>query len=626
MKLVFYLQVLIFLLLLLSTCSFYEDESNSVFDDKLVMVSDSEVAAYAIPNIIATPKGSILCLATARYGDNHDWGNIQKIALSRSFDEGKTWEEPKIIASIPNWTIRQTSAVVDPETNKIIIFGHKSPRFNDKGERISETWNIAHPEERKEIGAAQFIIESNDEGETWSEIKEIDLPYWPHDPGISLKYSKYKGRLVVPARTNKGTVFDWNNLFNGVLLSDDHGKTWRAGGLTQSHVGEACVVELSDGRVHVNSRNHADNFGIRNHAISSDGGDTFTEFGDDPQLIEPTCDAGLVRFSDPDKENIILFSNPAVKATKRWDAASRRRMSVKASYDNCKTWPITKLIYSGPTAYSGLTSSKNMIFLVYERAGLDSKDSRENIAVARFNKEWLTQPELEPPVIQTSERVFKDTLEITFNKNNTSQIKYTLDGSNPTNNSPFYSGKIIISNDVSLKAISITKNNKSIITQARFYKSKLSEPNYQNDYNKKYSGAGSLTLVDGINGGLNFNDGRWQGFEKNDFEVIIDLEEIKSIQNISINFLQTTDFWIFFPKTVSFKVSKDNNYFKVAKTIINNESLKNTESSIQTFQANFKDLEARFVKIIADNIGICLKWHKSAGGDAWLFTDEIIIN
>jgi len=48
-----------------------------------------------------------------------------------------------------------------------------------------------------------------------------------------------------------------------VLISDDHGQTWRAGGLTQSHVGEACVVELSDGRVYVNSRNHNDNFGIR---------------------------------------------------------------------------------------------------------------------------------------------------------------------------------------------------------------------------------------------------------------------------------------------------------------------------------------------------------------------------
>ncbi len=310
----------------LSSCS---SNDKAFFDDKIVMAISNEVAAYAIPNIVTTQKGTVLCFATARYGDNHDWGNVQKIALTRSFDNGITWEKPWIIAEIDNWTVRQTSVVFVPQTNKVIVFGHKSPRFTDEGERISESWNIANPEERKAIGAKQFTIESNNEGDTWSEIKEIDVPYWPHDPGIILKYGNYKGRLIVPARTNKGTVFDWNNLFNGVLISDDFGQTWRAGGLTQSHVGEACVVELSDGRVYVNNRNHSENFGIRNHAISSDGGETFSEFGDDPQLIEPTCDAGMVRFTEPENHNIILFSNPAVKATKRWDGESRRRMSFK---------------------------------------------------------------------------------------------------------------------------------------------------------------------------------------------------------------------------------------------------------------------------------------------------------
>jgi len=155
------------------------------FEDREVLTSNERVAAYAIPNIVSTPAGTILCITTARIGDNHDWGNVQEVAMIRSTDNGQTWEDPQTIAAIDNCTVRQTSAIVIPESNKILVFGHKSQRYTSNGERISERWRIAHPEERKALGDANFYIESADEGQTWSEIKEIDLPYWPHDPGIS---------------------------------------------------------------------------------------------------------------------------------------------------------------------------------------------------------------------------------------------------------------------------------------------------------------------------------------------------------------------------------------------------------------------------------------------------------
>lgn len=383
-----FIVALVFLLAI--SCQNSQTYQKALFEDKLVFESDTLVAAYAIPNIVASPTGTILCFATARIGDNHDWGNVQKAVVSISSDNGNTWDSPKTIAAIDNWTVRQTSAIVDPENGKIMVFGHKSPRFTAEGERISEAWKIANSDEMKKLGEGHFYVESYDDGLTWSEMTSINLPYWPHDPGIVLKQGKHKGRYILPARTNTGDTFDWNTMFNGVLYSNNKGKTWQAGGLTQSNVGEACVVELSDGRVYINNRNHAENFGIRNHAISSDGGETFTEFGDDPQLIEPTCDAGMVSFNEPDKGHIILFSNPAVRATQRWDGASRRRMSVKASFDDAKTWPLEKLIYEGPSAYSGITVNKQgFIFLAYERSGADSKDSRQNIAIARFNIAWL---------------------------------------------------------------------------------------------------------------------------------------------------------------------------------------------------------------------------------------------
>ena len=131
-------------------CKQTENKQKPFFQDQLVMESNDTVAAYAIPNIVSTPKGTILCIATARLGDNHDWGNIQEAVVSISSDNGKSWETPKRIAFIGDWTVRQTSAIVDPENGKIMVFGHKSPTINSDGERMSETWKMNYPEKMKE--------------------------------------------------------------------------------------------------------------------------------------------------------------------------------------------------------------------------------------------------------------------------------------------------------------------------------------------------------------------------------------------------------------------------------------------------------------------------------------------
>ncbi|MCD6347789.1 MAG: hypothetical protein J7L96_10250, partial [Bacteroidales bacterium] len=34
---------------------------------------------------------------------------------------------------------------------------------------------------------------------------------------------------------------------------------------------------------------------------------------------------------------------------------------------------------------------------------------------------------------------------------------------------------------------------------------------------------------------------------------------------------------------------------------------------------------ARYIRIKAKNRGVCPVWHKGAGGKAWLFADELII-
>ena len=63
-------------------------------------------------------------------------------------------------------------------------------------------------------------------------------------------------------------------------------------------------------------------------------------------------------------------------------------MTVRLSYDEGKTWPVSKIIYAGPTAYSCLSIlSDGTIGLLYEHG---DKSPYEQISFARFNVEWLS--------------------------------------------------------------------------------------------------------------------------------------------------------------------------------------------------------------------------------------------
>jgi hypothetical protein len=142
--------------------------------------------------------------------------------------------------------------------------------------------------------------------------------------------------------------------------------------------------------------------------------------------------------------------------------------------------------------------------------------------------------------------------------------------------------------------------------------------------NSKYGKGESKIISDGWLGSLDYNDGKWLGFEEVDFEAIIDLTEIRNVNKISASFLQNQSSWIFLPKSVNVKISKDDNSYIDIKSIHNKiEPSFNIDAKI--FEFGLNNLSSRFLKISAKNIKVCPDWHSGKGGKAWLFIDEIII-
>jgi sialidase-1 len=118
-------------------------------------------------------------------------------------------------------------------------------------------------------------------------------------------------------------------------------------------------------------------------ATTDDGGLTWSQLAHDPNLPEPVCQASFIRYTarrDGYKKDRLLFCNPA--------SGRREKMTVRLSYDEGQTWPVSKVIHAGPAAYSCLTVlADGTIGLLYERG---QANAYETITFARFNLQWLT--------------------------------------------------------------------------------------------------------------------------------------------------------------------------------------------------------------------------------------------
>ncbi|MDY0165143.1 MAG: sialidase family protein [Thermoguttaceae bacterium] len=157
------------------------------------------------------------------------------------------------------------------------------------------------------------------------------------------------------------------------------------------------VVDLFDGVIYYNSRSHMSVDHRRQIAFSYDGGAMFTDWRVDHDLREvgqphyfkygrkPSygINAGLVRLplETTSGKDVLVFSMPDT------NGGGRTHMTVFASFDRGETWPVKRLVYEGPSAYSSLAAGPDgAIYLLFERG---EKKLYEHIAVVRMDLEWI---------------------------------------------------------------------------------------------------------------------------------------------------------------------------------------------------------------------------------------------
>ena len=328
-------------------------------DDRFVWrAGEGGYHTYRIPAVVRSKKGTLLAFCEGRRGSSGDSGDID-LLLKRSRDEGATWSETQIIADFGTDTIGNPAPVVDRRDGTIHLLLTRNAGHVKEKEIIDRTV----PETR----TVWYSASAND-GRTWaapreitSQVKPAEWTWYATGPcnGIQLR----SGRLVIPCDHVRADKSMWSH----IVYSDDPGRAWKLGGSAGPECNESTVAELADGTLLLNMRSYAKK-NRRAVSRSRDGGLTWSAPELDDSLVEPVCQASLLR-----ADRTLFFSNPA--------SEKRMNMTVKTSEDQGRTWRVLQTVHPGPSAYSNLVELKRGIGLLYERG---ERNPYEGIAWTRF--------------------------------------------------------------------------------------------------------------------------------------------------------------------------------------------------------------------------------------------------
>jgi len=234
---------------------------------------------------------------------------------------------------------------------------------------------------------------------------------------------------------------------------------------------------------------------------------------------------------------------------------------------------------------------------------------------------------LPSPVINYEDYRIRDTLEVRLESFDAqADLYYTTDGSTPDRNDRFYDKPILLNQPTTLKAIAYREGyGYSYPVEAQFIRiNRDRKIQVLSKVHPNYTADGPEALIDGIRGQGNWRLGGWQGYQGTHFEAIIDLGSEQTLYYLGAGFTQDVRSWIWMPKDLQFFASNDGKQYRPVLSVKNRERIDDYEMK-QVELGGAVTGKARYLKVKATNFGKIPEWHLGAGGDAYIFIDEIVI-
>ncbi len=256
------------------------------------------------------------------------------------------------------------------------------------------------------------------------------------------------------------------------------------------------------------------------------------------------------------------------------------------------------------------------------------------ILLCALGSAWAQSFQLAEPVLLTQSPFFTDSAVIRLRfELEGAEIRYTLNGSEPTRLSPEYQGPVTIWATSMLVAKAFHPDFVASETISELF-IKI-DPAYVPATGElavppspQYPGEGSRSLFDLQKGSANYSDGRWLGFEGKNLEYTFSLPKKQTAQRLTVSSLSAAGSWIFPPRHIevwaktgrkgAFKKVAEENYPPLPYLLPNREYL---------IALPFpKACTAREWKVVVENYGALPDWHPGKGSPAWLFVDEIFLS
>ena len=294
-------------------------------------------AAFRIPGLVTTNKGTLLGVYDVRYNSSVDLQERVDIGLSRSTDGGKTWEKMRLPLSFGEYDglpsaqngVGDPSILVDTKTNTVWIVAAWTHGMGNQ-----RAWWSSHQGMTLNTTAQLMMTKSTDDGKTWSKpinvTEQVKLPEWYfllQGPGRGITMED--GTLVFPIQ-----FIDKTRVPNaGIMYSKDRGETWTIHSYARTNTTEAQVAEVEPGVLMLNMRDNRG--GSRAVYTTTDLGKTWTEHASSRSALrEPVCMASLISVKAKDNvsgKDLLIFSNPNT-------TNARKDITIKVSLDGGNTW------------------------------------------------------------------------------------------------------------------------------------------------------------------------------------------------------------------------------------------------------------------------------------------------
>ncbi len=351
--------------------------------------NESIYHSFRIPSIVKTNNGTLIAFAEGRRWSPSDWGDIN-VVFKRSTDNGATWSALGEVAASGAGTWGNPTAVYDwkkGSNGRVWVF---------------MSWNSADKAAWSDIKAwgdrRVFASYSDDHGVSWSAPQDLTDSLLPPGykwdamgPGIGIQtVADHPGRLIIPA-------------YGRNIYSDDNGTTWKYQ-LIPGGTDEGTIVELLDGTLVRNDRPGTTEWNAAKRRRKSVGtiAGGFPAWTVDNALNDPKCEGSIIRYNT-DAPARIIFLNPN-------STSQRCNMTVRISYDDGNTWPVSRPVFSWNTCdYASITIAKggysSMIKTAdYAVAALieinedvhNSATSNKSIEFHKFNLAWILNGTPEP--------------------------------------------------------------------------------------------------------------------------------------------------------------------------------------------------------------------------------------